>query len=378
MEKARTREAIALLQPPVRMSTNLKRLKHLMWILPLGFFVFMLWRAEWDVRYLGRVLWHRDSSTKDLEWKDQRAVAPTKPQLWKLAGECPHGIAGDLMASHTLAFVIVRDGALTCEWYGNGGAKDKPVMAFSVSKVVTSMLLARSKLPLESAITKYVPELAERDAAFEKITLADLVDMRSGIAFDEDPHFPWVDQDAPRVYYASDLEKTAIAKPAIEAAPGAFVYNDYAPNLIGIAMARATKKSVIEATQALWEELGAEFPAAWLVDREGFAWHESGFVVTAGDLARIGQYVLDHPEDAWVARSREVVGKQRVQTFAGVDVGYRNAWWTMGDDLVAMGRWGQIMVVDAKTKTVVVRLGLDGGGETNIAIAQRLASLAAQ
>jgi hypothetical protein len=50
----------------------------------------------------------------------------------------------------------------------------------------------------------------------------------------------------------------------------------------------------------------------------------------------------------------------------------------MGDDLVAMGRWGQIMVVDAKTRTVVVRLGLDGGSETNIAIAQRLAALASR
>ena len=43
-----------------------------------------------------------------------------------------------------------------------------------------------------------------------------------------------------------------------------------------------------------------------------------------------------------------------------------------------MGRWGQIMVVDRKTRTVIVRLGLDGGSETNIAIAQRLATLASR
>ncbi len=356
----------------------MKRLKHLLWILPLGFLVFLLWRADWDVRYLGRVLWRRDSSTDDLAWKDQRAIAATHPRRWKLAGACPHGIGAELIASHTLAFVIIRDGALTCEWYGNGGAKDRPVMAFSISKVVTSFLLARSQLPLKSSITTYLPELAERDDRFSKITLAELVDMRSGIEFHEDTRFPWVDQDAPRVYYASDLERTIVAKPVIETAPGAFVYNDYAPNLTGLAMARATKHSIVEATQILWDELGAEAPAAWLVDGKGFAWHESGFVVTARDLARIGHYVLEHPEDSWVVRSRDPVGRARVQTFRGVDVGYRNAWWTLGEDLVAMGRWGQIMVVDPTTRTVIVRLGLDGGSETNIELAQRLATLARQ
>lgn len=143
-------------------------------------------------------------------------------------------------------------------------------------------------------------------------------------------------------------------------------------------MARATNRTTVEATQTLWDELGAEYDAAWLVDGHGFPWHESGFVVTARDLARIGQYVLDHPDDPWVQRSRDASGRARVQTFAGIDVGYRNAWWTLGDDLVGMGRWGQIMVVDPQTRTVIVRLGLDGGSETNIAIAKRLAALATQ
>ena len=91
-------------------------------------------------------------------------------------------------------------------------------MAFSVSKVVTSFLLARSKLPLDTPITTYIPELADRDPQFSRVTLADLVDMRSGIEFDEETHFPWVDQDAPRVYYATDLEHTIVAEPVIEVA----------------------------------------------------------------------------------------------------------------------------------------------------------------
>lgn len=349
----------------------MKRWRRALWLAPVALFVFLWWHAGWDIRYLARVLWHRDSSTHDLEWKAQRGIAAHRPRPWQTGGACP----ADLATTGALAYVIVRHGVLTCEWYGNDGVRGRPAMAFSVSKIVTSLLVSRSGLPLDTPITQYIPELAERDARFGKITLANLLDMRSGIEFNEDTHFPWVDQDAPAVYYASDLARTIVARPVIEAMPGEkFVYNDYAPNLNGLAIQRATGQDVIAATQRLWDELGAEDPAAWLVDGKGFAWHESGFVVTARDLARIGQFVLDRPDDPWTMRSW--IASPTVETFAGTAVGYRNAWWTLDGTLVAMGRWGQVMVVDPKTDTVIVRMGWDGGGETNIAIARRLVRLA--
>ncbi|MCE9575316.1 MAG: beta-lactamase family protein [Deltaproteobacteria bacterium] len=366
-----------------------------------AFLIFLWFRAGRDLAYMLRVLGHRDSSTSDYRWKDAMGVAPAPaPRPWPSRDGCgpvaaalardPDAGAMDdyLTRGGALALVVIRDGALTCEWYGNGGARDRPAAAFSISKTVVSLLLARAvatgALALDEPITTRVPELAARDPRFAAIRLADLVDMRSGIGFEEDAGFPWVDQDAPAVYYASDLVATVLARAAIEAAPGPFVYNDYAPNLIGLALARATRAPLPAATQALWDELGAENPAAWSVDDRGFAWHESGFVVTARDLARVGQLVLDGGRvgdrqvapPAFVARSLDPAGRTRATTFAGTDVGYRNGWWTVDGDLVAMGRWGQIMLVSPATRTVIVRLGEDGHAETNIAIARRLQRVA--
>ncbi|HSN30375.1 MAG TPA: serine hydrolase [Kofleriaceae bacterium] len=379
-------------------------LLHLLWLAPAALFMFLWMRAGWDIRYLVRVLWHRDASTSDYEWKAHAPVAASsQPVAWPVAPACDRvraAFARDpetrdldayLAGGRALAFVVIHDGAIACEWYGNGGGVDRPAMAFSVSKTVIALLLARAVADhrigsLGDPITAYIPELHARDARFDAITLAELVDMRSGLAFEEETSFPWVDHDAPAVYYASDLARTAIERPRIERAPGAFLYNDYAPNLVGVALERATGTRLAPGPmQALWNELGATQPAAWLVDGHGFAWHESGLVVTARDLARIGQLVLDGGKvgdrqvapASWVARSTDPAGRTIIQTFAGTQLGYRNGWWILGDhDLVAMGHYGQIMVVSLTTRTVIVRLGKDGNDETNVSIARRLARIA--
>jgi len=390
---------------------RLRRLLHLLWIGPAALLGVVLLYAGGDVAYVARVLVRRDGNTGDYEWKRTAAVAPSRtPVPWREAPGCDavaEAFAAEsdipaldayLRQGGALALVVVRDGAITCEWYGNGGAKHKPAAVMSISKTVTSLVLARAvangKLHgFDDSITSLVPELAARDARFSAVTLATLVDMRSGIAFDDDVSFPWVNRDGPRVYYASDLAKNAVEHTRIESPPGRFVYNDYAPNLIGLALERATStKLATGPVQDLWSELGAEYPALWTVDGHDFAWHESGFVVTARDLARIGQLMLDDGKvggrqvapAAFLARSFDPVGRQLATQFAGVELGYRNGWWVPNDhELFAMGRFGQLMLVSPATRTVIVRLGLDGHngssglgfdgeGETNVSIVRRL------
>ncbi len=369
---------------------------------------FLWWKADWDARYLLRVLRHGDSGTSDFHWKhsDAAQAAPAAAP-WPTAQDCPRvapvfetgGSAGgmdDALAdSGALALVVIHQGAILCEWYGNGGAVDEPNAAFSISKTVLSLLVARAVgdgtiATLDTPITDYVPGLAERDTRFAEITLANLLDMRSGIAFSEQVSFPWVDQDAPSVYYASDLARTAVERPRIESGPGPFVYNDYSPNLIGLALERATGRPLHAATQELWNAIGAEYPALWSVDDHGFAYHESGFVATARDLGRVGQLVLDGGSVAgrqvapasFIDRSLDPLGHETVTDFGGVEVGYRNGWLVLphpgtGEaDLVAMGDHGQVMLVSPTTDTVIVLMGVDGHPETNISIAVQLQRIA--
>jgi CubicO group peptidase (beta-lactamase class C family) len=390
-------------------------LLHAVWLGPAALFGFFVMQGGCDVRYTMRVLVHRESNTDDYLWKrSMRVPGASTPAHWAEAPACAAvaaafaqdadapELASYLTRGGALALVVVRDGAIACEWYGNGGAKERPAAAFSISKTVTSLILARAVADgkirsLDEAITDRVPALAERDPRFSAITLAALVDMRSGIAFSEDTTFPWVNQDPPLVYYASDLARTVVERPRIEAAPGRFVYNDYAPNLIGLAVERAYGAGLSAGPmRSLWSELGAEYPAAWSVDDHDFAWHESGLVVTARDLARVGQLMLTEGQvsgrqvapPAFLARSLDPVGRSAVVSYAGTELGYRNGWWVSGGQtLVAMGRYGQVMVVSPATHTVIVRMGVDGHDdlhrmgfdghdETNVSIALRLQRVA--
>jgi CubicO group peptidase (beta-lactamase class C family) len=350
--------------------------------------------AGGDARYAVRVLTRQDSSITDVEWKQQTTVrASATPRPWPEAARCPAREA--LPTENAQSLVVIHDGRLVCEWYGNGGARDHRAAAFSISKTVLSLLLARAVADrqiggLDTPVTKGIPELRARDQRFAAITLGDLIDMRSGIAFDERVSFPWVDQDYPSVYYASDLADTVVRRPRIEGPPGRFQYNDYAPNLIGLAVRRSAGIELTRTPlQQLWNDLGAEYPAAWSVDDHGFPYHESGFVVTARDLARIGQLMLDDGRvagrqvapRAFLDRSLDAANRDPVTTFAGVRVGYRNAWWILprgdgGRDLAAMGAHGQVMVVSPSTRTVLVRMGDEAPGMTNIHIATALQKLA--
>jgi CubicO group peptidase (beta-lactamase class C family) len=368
---------------------------------------FLLWKSDWDSRYMFRVLRHRDSGTSDFHWKRSVAIhASATPKPWPTSLDCLataqafdvadfEGLSRALQSSGALALVIIQHGVIRCEWYGNSGAADKPAAAFSISKSVLALLLSRAvaddSIPsLDEPVTDYVSRLGERDPRFRAVTLADLLDMRSGIAFSEHVDFPWVDQDAPAVYYASDLAHTVVERPHVESAPGPFVYNDYAPNIAGIALERATGQTLADLTQKLWTELGAQDAALWSTDDLGFPYHESGFVATARDLARVGSLLLTHGSiegrqvapQAFIDRSLDPIGHATATTFNGINVGYRNGWWVLAHpgssaaDLVAMGDHGQVMLVSPATDSVIVRMGTDGHPAMNITIAQQLQQVA--
>ncbi|MBL0885982.1 serine hydrolase domain-containing protein [Myceligenerans indicum] len=369
-------------------------------VLALGLLAAATALSDGDLAYAGRVLTHGDAGTDDVLWKHAVTVpASSGPRAWPENPDCRDveaalGTDGNadlhLRAGGARALVVVRDGEVICEWYADGVTPDDPLPAFSVSKSLLALLLARAEaegvIDLDEAITTYVPELAERDARFTAVTLRDLLDMRSGVAFDAEAGFPWLDQDAARVYYASDLRSTVLTRTQIEAPPGSFVYNDYAPNLLGLAYERATGETLdAHALPAFWDELGAEHEARWLVDGEGFPWHESGAVLTARDLARVGQLLLDGgrvdgrqvvPRDT-VASALTVKETPPVVDWQVARFSYRGGWWGLDEadgTTAALGRFGQVMVVAPETGVVIVRLGADGYEqvETNAEIALRL------
>jgi len=91
-----------------------------------------------------------------------------------------------LEGTRTQAFIVIQNDRILYEKYFNGFQRNSIVTSFSVAKSFISALIgiAIEEGHIESAddpMAKYLPELGERDAAFNKITIRNLLMMSSGI-----------------------------------------------------------------------------------------------------------------------------------------------------------------------------------------------------
>jgi CubicO group peptidase (beta-lactamase class C family) len=211
-------------------------------------------------------------------------------------------------------------------------------------------------------VTEYVPELAERDPAFSRITLRHLVTMSSGLAYEEQG-LPWSD-DA-RTYYDPDLRALALTV-EVEEPPGrTWLYNNYNPLLVGLALERAVGRPVEEyAAEVLWQPMGAEADASWSADSEEtrFPKMESGVNAVALDYARFGLLFAREGR----AGTRQVVPAEWVAEATARDTSADPAehyqyWWWVDEEregrFSARGNKGQFVYVDPATDVVVVRTG---------------------
>lgn len=278
-----------------------------------------------------------------------------------------------LAERQTTAFLLVRGDSLLYERYFNGFRGDSLHTVFSVSKSILSAALGaaidRGQIGgLEDPVTDYVPELLDRDSAFAAINLRHLATMSSGLEW-SDTKTPW--GDPVDTYYSTDLRGTAMSA-EIAGPPGArFVYNNYNPLLVGLALERAVDTTVSAfVAEAIWRPMGAEADASWSLDRAdgGFEKMESGFNARARDLARFGALYRDRGG----AMGRQVLPREwveasvRVDSVADPNPRYQYFWWVSprragAPYFWAEGRFGEFVYVVPDLDLVMVRLGRGDG-----------------
>jgi len=352
--------------------------------------------------YLGRYIFYNQPTNRDFERMPQRALrASASPQpLPEVApaldfarlpvtarrGAAPVPLAPLLAETGTTALVVLDRGRVAWEHYPNGGLRERPNRCFSVTKSVASALVGvaigdGSIDSVESPIGRWLPEL--RDPRARGLSLAHLLEMRSGIGFSEGVA-PW--RDEPRTYYANDLRERVLSCRVTDPVGAYFHYNDWHPLLLALILERATGKRVTDLLQArLWDPPGCEYGASMMVDRAdaaGLEHLQSGLTARALDLAKFGQLYLQDgvwqgrrllpagwveattsPEGAradadWFAYYR---GRPWGRFLAGGKVYYKRMWWghLVGQgrhDYFAMGVLGQHVYVSPDTQTVIVRL----------------------
>jgi CubicO group peptidase (beta-lactamase class C family) len=270
------------------------------------------------------------------------------------------------------------------EWYWAGGSADAPRTTFSVTKSVSSTLVglaqADGDLSLDDRAARYVP--AWRGTPAAAVRVRDLLSNTSGRAWSTDSDYARLHEAPDRTAYAVGL--------AQQHGPGTvWAYNNAAIQTLDAVLAAATGTPTAEyARERLFGPLGMDHTA--LETRGGatstYAWMTS----TCRDLARFG--LLFAQEGEW--DGEQLLPRDFVRAAVGrpsqpMTSAYGLLWWLnrrgpvaeplepvgpglpgapraargqlvpgAGEDVfAALGLGGQVVLVDPRTDTVVVRLG---------------------
>ena len=277
-----------------------------------------------------------------------------------------------LERTESTSFLVLRGEEVLVEEYPLGGEREDVATSFSMAKSILSTALGiaieRGEVgSLDEPVTQYVPELADEDERFNKISLRNLVTMSSGLRYEEHG-LPWSDDAV--TYYSPNLRETALSAEVVEDPGKEWLYNNYNPLLVGLALERATGALAPYVAEHLWQPMGAEHDASWSLDSEehGFAKMESGYNARPIDYARFG-YLFAHEGQV---DGRQVVPSAWVAEATANDVStdpaahYQYFWWVDTDRpgrFYARGNKGQFIYVDPTFDVVVVRTGRNFGIE---------------
>lgn len=236
----------------------------------------------------------------------------------------------------TTAFLVIRRDSILFERYYGGYDEKTLFPSFSVAKSFTSALvgiaLEEGHLgSVDDPVTDYLPELLPLHANWKKLTLAHLLDMRSGLGFDEDSYSnPW--SDIADLFFSKNVSQT-LADATFVTQPGnRHYYSSLDTQILGLVLERATGLSLAEyLSQKIWQPLGMESPAFWAIDskRSGNTKAFCCLQARARDYAKFGLLYLQ--KGKW--EGKQVVPKDWVQrsTQANFANGCYQCQWYSGN-----------------------------------------------
>lgn len=255
---------------------------------------------------------------------------------WEFDNTVYHHLDSLLESTSTRSFLIIKNDSVIYEKYFRGYKANDISTVFSVSKSVTSLLVGIAIdegfiSNVNDPVTKYIPELRSADPMFMKLTIKDLLDMRSGIKFNESYGFNPFSKIA-RLYYGRN-QLSVIKKLHFECEPGIkHEYQSISTAILGIVIEKATKQNFARYFEdKVWKPLEMENSAKWSLDDKK---HQSvktygGLSISAIDLAKIGRLYLNDG----LYNGKQIISKKWIEntlTPNAVNDGYQNQWYSYG------------------------------------------------
>jgi CubicO group peptidase (beta-lactamase class C family) len=317
----------------------------------------------------------RNFSTMDAMF-ETRAI-PVAPVETPLPDGLPMALPPDwgdwLDLRAVTAVVILHKGTVVHEVYHMGTASEDQRISWSVAKSYLSalfgVLMDKGHVDsLDDPVTRYAPTLA--GSAHDQATIRDVIEMESGVTFDEDYLDFWSDINKMGRVLAlgGSMDDFAAGLTETFAAPGeGWKYVSIDTHVLGMVARGATGQSLSDLLREyILGPLGTHGSPYYVTDGYGVAFALGGLNLTTRDYARMGEMFRN--DGAFGGRqivpaawARESTRPQARTAPGKLQYGYQ--WWMPADardgEFLARGVYGQYVYIDKQSAVVITINGAD-------------------
>ena len=246
---------------------------------------------------------HSTAFLEDYAFFENATIKATNGQPWPLheaynAIELSQEHLDFHKESKSIAFLVFKNDQILLEQYYDGFSTNSKTNSFSVAKSYVVALLGKAIKEgyvngLDQKVIDFLPELSGDYA--HQVTMGDLASMSAGMQWQEEYYLPI--NVTTESYFTPDLYQLMMAIP-IQDEPGqAYHYQSGATQLLGLALAKATKRSLSDyLQQSIWHPLGYQQDAFWQLDSKKHR-NEKSFCCLASnarDFARLAKLYKNH------------------------------------------------------------------------------------
>ncbi len=282
-----------------------------------------------------------------------------------------------LDATQSTGMLIYHKGKVIYEDYDRGMTDTTTHISWSLAKSVVSALIGIAIdegriVSEEQLVTEYVPLL--KGSAYDGVTIKQCLQMSSGVKFDE----TYGDPNSDITRFSKHL---ALNQPFAdfiltlqrEREPG--TYNHYVSmdtQVLGMVLKAAIGEKPLSdyLKEKIWDPIGMEHPARWIVDNTGMEMALGGLNISLRDYARLGILFLNKGKFG----DRQIVSEQWIEKSVTPDAphllagdnpassnpfGYGYQWWIpveqSGGDFFAAGIYNQYIYVNPEKELVIAK-----------------------
>jgi len=289
-----------------------------------------------------------------------------------MVGETEFTLEDWLTETKTTSVLVVQNGKIANESYRLGTEKDDLRISWSVAKSFLSaafgVAVSEGKIELDKTVEVYEPTF--KGTAYEGVTVRNVLNMSSGVKFNEDYLDFWSDINKMGRILALGGSMDDFAASLDERIFEQGKYRKYTSidtHVLAMVLRAATGETL---TNYLGEKiitpLGFGKQPHYVTDSQGNAFALGGLNIRTRDFAKFGQMFINNGTfngqeivpSGWILAST-AASASKPETDDLFDYGYQ--WWIPtdsaqnGGDYLARGIYGQYIYINPGTETVIIK-----------------------